>query len=345
MMELRKKTQNERSPLFRETDVSVTEIWVMEGLLLFMSMCCCGGWVLGEFAEKRTTEYLRSAYGIMHSMLLMVSFGVYTVPWTKHTAQTGWVSLLYAMPPVLMSCAKLFAEQKVPIRHLLGVALLIAAFGGGTKLPDGIHNDNWYTWITITMGCVGLATCVWSTKQLRPHLPLPFMVLLMALGGFMGQIPFAVDSRIDGEAARHDLQTLFFGWTNNTNVAPWMGLTALHGVTLAGWTWSIMYLSPLSIASALVAQRLVAMSALSLAHPHEDTPGVPARLLPLVPLFLGILVIWFSDYKDTERLIELQENQPRTPQSQARSFSHPAERGELIAHSLLSIHGGLSDAT
>eukprot|EP01059_Diplonema_ambulator_P030582 TRINITY_DN5299_c0_g2_i1.p1 TRINITY_DN5299_c0_g2~~TRINITY_DN5299_c0_g2_i1.p1 ORF type:complete len:661 (+),score=149.64 TRINITY_DN5299_c0_g2_i1:47-2029(+) len=338
VMELRKPEKSDRSPLFSKTDVSVTEIWVMEGLLIFMLLCCLGAWLLGEFAEKQSGTYLTSTYGVLHAVALVVSCGIFTVPSTKHTAQTGWVNMLYALPPILMCIAKLCMEQMLPMRHLVGTFFLTVAFVAGMGLPDGLETDNWYTWLSLALGCIGLSTCVWSTKQVRPHLPLPFMVLLMAFGGFVGQMPFAFYSNINGEPARHDTGTVFFGWTDSSKVAPWMGLCALRCISFSGWTWSIMYLSTLTIAAALVSSRLVAMALLAFFHSNPETPPTPLRILPLLPLVIGMAVICSADLKDRERLIELQEKPPRTPSTQPRQMNSSVSDRHKQAHSLLSIH-------
>ena len=308
MRELR-LSEKDRAPVFREIDICVVQVWLMEGMLVLSLLICGVAWVLGDFADGSSIRYLKSKYGLFHSCILMLSFGLYMVPLTKHTAGTGAVNIMYLLPPVLVCFANFATTGRILMRGLVGILFLVVGFVPGMWLPDGIADKNyeskstWWTWTSMSMGAIGLALCVWSTKQSKQHMPLPLLMLLMSFGGLAGQFIFASLSDIDDDAATTHVFTLFLGFASSNRLLQYFGLLSLSFISMATWCWSASYLSPISIVSALVAQRLGAVSFLSLIHRTEETPSYFICILPLIAVCIAIMVIFDCDRRDVEKRV------------------------------------------
>eukprot|EP00659_Diplonema_papillatum_P022825 gene22825-34978_t len=102
-----RKPEEERSEFFSNTDVSVTQLWIMSGLFVVSFVAVLVSWAIGDFSDLRSHDYISSYYGIYRSVLLLVCYGLYTVPWTKHTAVAGSVSSLYAIAPIAAAFSRL----------------------------------------------------------------------------------------------------------------------------------------------------------------------------------------------------------------------------------------------
>eukprot|EP01060_Flectonema_neradi_P016696 TRINITY_DN2331_c0_g1_i4.p1 TRINITY_DN2331_c0_g1~~TRINITY_DN2331_c0_g1_i4.p1 ORF type:complete len:639 (+),score=81.56 TRINITY_DN2331_c0_g1_i4:70-1986(+) len=313
MRELR-LAESDRASVFKSTDICVVQVWLMEGMIVLALLTCGVAWVLGDFSDGSTSRYLRSRYGVFHSLMLMISFGLYLVPWTKHTAGTGAVNIMYVVPPVLVCLANFVTTERVLIRGIVGILLLLFGFIPGMWLPDGITDSNyeskstWWTWTSITLGAIGLSLCVWCAKQSKPHMPLPLLILLMSVGGLIGQFIFAASSDIYDDPATSHIFTLFLGFSASDGLLEYLGLLSLNFISMACWCWSAGYLSPISIVSVLVVQRLIAICALSLIHRTDATPSHFICIFPIVVVCAAIFAIFDADRRDVEKRVELQEN-------------------------------------
>ena len=279
--------------------VSVAELWVAELFAVLLIPLCLTAWCMGEFDGAGGGKYARTRHGLVFVLGFLVAFACYTVPFSKHTAQAGSITMLYPLPVLLMVLARLATTQRISFRAMAGVVLFTVGFIAGRGLPDSdtaCGSTRW-SWAVVTLGCFGLAACLALAKRVRPHFPLPLLLLTVALGGCLAQVYFAASSGLPAK-------TIFLGFTDRPAfIYEMVWLVALRGGALTAWLWSIMYLSPLTVAAPMVGQRIVALAALSIYQHKDDAPGLAGQLLPLIPTFLGIVVLCSIDLKDRQKKV------------------------------------------
>ena len=284
--------------------VSVVDFWVMELLFLMMLPVCLVAWILGDFDDRRGGAYALSGHGAMHIISLVVFYGLYTVPWSKHTEQSGKIVLLYIIPPLLIALLRFVMVQSLSLGVLVGLALMEGGFAVGITLPDAMHDnqDEVFSYLSVVLSSLGLAGCLYFAKQVRPHFPLPLLLSVVAFGGALGHLYFALESDLSTE------KTLFGFISEGVYFKAALGLTALRGVAAFGWLWALMYLSPLTVAAPMMAQRLLGLVILSIYEDDPNEASITAKVFAMILSVAGVAALCAVDIRDCERKVCLNAN-------------------------------------